>query len=141
MDDTMGTWSAQCPPVGRRDLKAHVPDRPYRSTDSAGDLGASRGAQPVGNGDLGDAPALGGGAEHHLQRPPEAAVCQVEFEQRGPAPGAHRAQIAESCTGPAPQLEGEGPVGEARVHRPGSRLSHPCSEAEIGVPRQHRVGD
>ena len=98
----------------------------------AGDLRAPL-AGEVGDGHLLDPPAGGRGAQHHLQRPAEAAVPDAEREQRLAAGGAHRPEVGEPDAGAPAQLEREHGVGGAGVQRPAPRRGRaPGAEHEVG---------
>ena len=80
-------------------------------------------------------------AQHHLQRPAEAAVPDAEGQQ-GVAPGGpHGPEVAQRPARPPAQLEGQDGVGHPGVARPGRGDGRAAgSQHQVGPAGQHRAG-
>lgn len=88
-----------------------------------------------------DAPAGGGSAEDHLERPPEAAILHPELEQRDPTARAERSDVTQAHPCPAPDRACEVRVRQAGVGRPRPRVRSAPSEHEVGASLTDRCGD
>jgi hypothetical protein len=119
----------------------HVADRAERTQGGPGDLRAPAPPRVVGNPHLADDELLLGGPEDHLQRPAERPVAELEPEQGIPSGRAHRADIAQPDVGSPADFDGQYPVGQACVERPGPGARAAGPETEVGGTVEDRPAD
>jgi methylthioxylose transferase len=78
-------------------------------------------------------PSRSGGAQDHLERPPEPAVQDSERQQVSSASSAHRAEVPKRKTRSRADDTREDRIGGARVKWPRALSRYPSSQYEIGI--------